>query len=359
MNFMSKLKNGFTAIGIISFLVLTNCVDPIPFQADDDIPQLVIFGSFTDQSKDHEVLIRSTGKFGSIGSPITGAIVEVINDEEERGQFVEAEEGQYILPEGEMCGEPGKAYKLSVTFGNSQRFESSWEVMPEPVHIEETKFEVNFRQQVSDANVLIQSFFIDILIDTPVKTPNGDKAYFRWEVDEVWTLLDFDCGPFDNAEICFYKVDEKFNELRIYTSLDDSQENLNDFMVFFRQPAPHIEFSERHYFNVSQLSISESTYNYWEKINIVTNPSGSIFDKLPAAVPGNIEQVSGDQKVYGYFEVSSLSIGRVYTSLFQLSEDIKIIKACNPFIPVIFQPDYCCYCWLLPNRIPRPDWWGE
>jgi hypothetical protein len=359
---MYKLKIG-KGHGLLVLLVMNcslfSCVDPIPFETEVEIPKMVVFGTFTQQSKDHEITINRTGKFGSIGRPVGGAIVEIINDEGERAQYVEGEVGRYILSEGDMCGEPGKTYKLSITYGSLGRFESSWEFMPDPVQIEETRFEVNFRQQVSNANVLFEQLFIDILIDTPTKTPNRGKAYFRWEVDEVWSLLDFSCGPFDKAEICFYKVDEKFNDLKIFASLDDSQEMLMDYRVFYRQPFPHLEFSERHYFNVRQLSISESTYNYWEKINIVTNPTGSIFDKLPAAVPGNIVEVNGDLEVLGYFEVASESVGRVYTDINQLGENIKIIKACNPYYTFYFQPDYCCYCSLLPNQVPRPDWWGE
>ena len=343
----------------VLLLGMTGCVDKIPFEAEQEIPKLVIFGSFTDQSGDHEVFIRSTSFFGSMGRPISGANVEIRDQEGNEAGYLEAEEGRYILPEGLICGEPGKAYQLVVSFQNNRRFESSWEEMPAPILIENTRFDVDFRKQLSNSNVLFEQFFVDIYIDTPLKTPSGDQAFLRWEIDEVFSLLDFQCGPFDKAEICFYETGEEFDQLRIFKSIDDSQERLENFKVFFRQPAPNIEFGEWHYFNVNQYSIAESTYEYWERIESVSSPSGSIFDKLPARVPGNIEHVNGDLEVLGYFEVASVRVGRTHTTIHELSESIQIIEACNPYFNWWFQPEYCCFCWLLPNAIPRPDYWGE
>ena len=109
-----------------------------------------------------------------------------------------------------------------------------------------------------------------------------------------------------------------------------------------------------------QYSLSESTYEYWEKIYVVSNQTGSIFDKVPAGVTGNINQVDGDSEVLGYFEVANVDIRRFSTTPFKLlSKEIKVIKECNLHIHFIHQPDYCCYCWLLPDNIPKPDYWGE
>ena len=356
---LNKYKVSGVVLIMSLILEVTGCVDPIAFDASDEFPRLVVFGSFTQQSIDHEIEIRRTSSFGNIGSVVSGAIVEIIDEEGKRAQYVENYEGKYILAEGDMCGEPGKAYKLSISFGNQRRFESSWEVMPEPIGIEDTKLEVNYRKQLNNANVLIEQFFIDIMIDAPVKTSEGRSAYFRWQTDEVWALIDFSCGWSDPSEICFYEVPSKFSNLNIYKSLDDSQEMLENYLVHYRIATPFIEFTEKHYFNVNQYSISESAYDYWEKINIVTNPTGSIFDKLPAAVPGNIEEVNGDLEVLGYFEVASVSNGRIYIDYSGLNRYIQFQRACNNLYPPFWQPDYCCFCSVLPNQVPKPAWWGE
>ena len=355
---MSRIFTIF--IIVMLALALTSCVDPITFEAEDKEPKLVIFGTFTQLSQDHEVTISLTGKFGDPGIPVRGAYVELIDEEGNTAKYVEFQEGQYILPEGAMCGELGKAYKLTVTLQNERRYESTWEIMPEPVEIEDTYFEVNKRQRVSSVDILIEQAFVDIFVDTPLRTPGGNKAFLRWEVEEAYIISDLICGPLDNATVCYFKVNNEFEQLRIFTGIDNSQEKLEKYLVHSRLPTPHIEFSERHYFNVFQYSLPESTYEYWDKINVVTNQSGSIFDKVPAGVSGNFNEVDGNSEVLGYFEVANVNVRRFFTTPLKLSKGIIIIEVCNLHIPYPFLPDFCCICGLYTgNRIPKPDYWGE
>jgi len=350
-----------SSIFLITMLVLTltTCIDPIAFEAEDESRKLVIFGTFTQLSQEHEVSIWRTGKFGSLGTWVQGATVQLMDDEGNNAQYIDAGEGTYILPEGALCGEVGKAYQLIVTLPDQRRYESTWEIMPEPVEIENTYFEINKRQRVSSVDILIENVFIDIFIDTPLRTPGGNKAFLRWEIEETYILSDLICGPLDNATVCYFKVNNEFEQLRLFTGIDNSQEKLEKYLVHSRLPTPHIEFSERHYFNVFQYSLPEATYEYWDKIKVVTNQSGSIFDKVPAGVPGNINEVDGDTEVFGYFEVANINIGRFFTTPLRLIQGLTIIKACNLHIPFEVQPEYCCFCWLLPDRIPKPDYWGE
>ena len=181
----------------------------------------------------------------------------------------------------------------------------------------------------------------------------------RWEIEETWSLTDKYCGAFDNVEACYYQVNNKFEKLKLFAGFDNSQEKLENYRVHSRVLAPYIEFNELHYFNVFQYSLSESTYEYWNKIDIVSNPTGSIFDKIPADVPGNINEIGSNSEVLGYFNVAAVTIVRVVTTREQISEKIQIPRQCSPFISHFRQPLYCCYCDILPNRIPKPDYWGE
>ena len=340
-------------------LTLTTCIDPIAFEAEDESRKLVIFGTFTQLSQEHEVSIWRTGKFGSLGTWVQGATVQLMDDEGNNAQYIDAGEGTYLLPEGALCGEVGKAYQLIVNLPDQRRYESTWEIMPEPIEIEDTYFEINKRPIVSSINVLVDQFFVDVFIDTPLRTSGGNKAFLRWEMEETWSLMDFSCGPFDDAEICFYKVPNEFDQLILFSSVDDSQEKLEKYLVYSRLTAPYIEFNELHYFVVSQYSLSESTFDYWDKIRVVSNQTGSIFDKIPAGVPGNLSEVDGSSEVLGYFEVTSVVVDLTLSTRQDVIEKIQMPQACNYHFPIYLQPDYCCYCWTLPNMLPKPDYWGE
>jgi len=339
--------------------IFTACIDPIAFEAEDDSVKLVIFGSFSDQYKDHEVSIRVTGKFGSVGTVVPDALVEVIDEDGNKARFYESGEGKYILPKGEMPGIPGKAYKLIVTLPNNNIYESTWELMPEPANIENTYFEINFRNQLTEYDNVIQQFFIDVFIDTPLRTSTGRKAYFRWEVDETYSFTDLSCGGLDVVTVCYFEVPSAFQPLEIYEAFDNQQQNLTKYPVFSRLIVPYVEFNELHYFNVSQYSISKSTYEYWEKINIVSNPTGSIFDKIPAGITGNFKSINDNNEVLGYFEVASVTVDRTVSTWQDVNAKIQIPQTCSPFVPRFRLPDYCCYCFVLPNTIPKPNYWGE
>ena len=349
-------------VGSICLAVLaigfSNCIDTIPFEAEDENPSLIIFGTFTQLTQDHVVLIRRTSEFGTLGSPVFGAQVEIEDQDGNKASLIESGEGTYILLEGSLSGEPGKAYRLSVFLRSEEQYISSWETMPAPIQIEKPRIEVNKRPVPSSINVLVDKVFIDVLVDTPLKTTNGDKGFFRWEVNETFSILDLQCGPFDIADICFYEVVDKFNPVKVFKTIDDSQEQLRGFPVFSREPVPYREFGEWHYFNVVQYSISKETYDYWDRIEVVSDPTGSIFDKLPAKVPGNITS-SGDSEVFGYFEVASATIEREKITRQELINFFKFPQTCSRYLGPFSQPSYCCSCITLPNLIQRPDYWGE
>ncbi len=350
-------------------LALTTCVDRIPFEAEDNEGKLVIFGTFTQRLQDHEVSIILTGKFGKPGRPVGGATVELSDEDGRTVKYNEVRGGGYVLPKGSMEGEPGKAYKLEVTLPDDRKYESTWEMMPEPVQIENTYFDIESKQTLSDSDVILEQFFIDVFIDTPIKTQSGNNAFLRWEVLETYSLLDVECGPWpvDFYDVCYFEIEDEFGLINLFSGIDNSQNELGKYLVYSRLLTPYIEFNNKHYFSVSQYSLSESTYEYWNKINIVSNPTGSIFDKIPSGVPGNISDIESGLDELGYFEVAALSVGRVFTTYRTIREKIFIPKVCDPRIPPYFQTDYCCYCDLLPKRIksptyyeiPKPDYWGE
>ncbi len=345
-------------LGIVILLMTTTCVDPISFNFQEPPPQLVIYGTYTQLNQDHEVSIRTTGEFGTLDTHLAGAIVRLLDENGATAQYNETE-GKYILPKGIIQGETGKSYKIEVVLPDGRRYESPWQQMPEPVNIEDKYYRIEYRKALSESDVIVEQFFVDVFISSPLKTKDDNKVFLRWEIDETWSLTDKYCGAFDNVEACYYRVNNSFEKVKLFSSIDNSQEDLEDYPLYSRVFAPYIEFNELHYFNIYQYSIDESTFDYWEKIDVVSNQSGSVFDKLPSGVHGNIGESGRDSKILGYFEVAAATIARVVTTREGIREMVVIPRQCSPYISHFRQPNYCCYCDLLPNRIPRPEYWGE
>jgi hypothetical protein len=64
---------------------------------------------------------------------------------------------------------------------------------------------------------------------------------------------------------------------------------------------------------VRQFSLNQDEYYYWEKLQRLTENVGSLYDVTPFSVEGNIFNIDNpDEKVLGYFSVSSVSTKRLF-----------------------------------------------
>jgi hypothetical protein len=143
-----------------------------------------------------------------------------------------------------------------------------------------------------------------------------------------------------------------YQDIQLFDGRDLEGGILKNQLVLARDPEPDIEFWERHYFNVSQYSITSSCFEYWSKLKTVANPTGSFIDVPPAAVLGNIYNVDDpDEPVLGYFEVAGEEVIRTF-SLPPLLVPHYYTWPCINF-------DRFCYdCLQLPeSTYDRPEYW--
>jgi len=351
--------HGRYLILLLILMPLKSCVDPIPFTAENT-GRVVISGTLTQENREHYVNVSLSNSFGGRPAPISGATVQVIGGDGSVGRYREIEPGRYALAPESLRVLIGQSYQVRVVLPNGKAYQSSPEQMPLPRSIETVRFEVNIRDESSAADVISESAFIDLFIDTELRT-NGRQSYLRWDVEEAWNFQDLICSGLDKAEVCYYTAETPTITMPLFHSEDPNQEVLRNFKVFERRPFPTIQFNFRHYFSVRQYSISKEAYSYWEQINLVSNPQGTIFDVLPAAVTGNVRNIEDeDELVLGYFEVSSVSIARTSTLPEQLAP-FEVFPTCSPFVPLT-QENFgiCCWCNTMDApRIDRPEYWGE
>ncbi|MFY0690191.1 MAG: DUF4249 family protein [Cyclobacteriaceae bacterium] len=120
-------------------------------------------------------------------------------------------------------------------------------------------------------------------------------------------------------------------------------------------------FLRRHEFNLYQMSISRSYYNYMLQVQNLTGDVGSIFDKPPGRVGGNIYAVNEDQhSVVGFF--GAVRSDTVRTSLYYQDVDAFIQDDCeyNPNKPSYSYERACFDCTSLPRTsFVRPSHWND
>jgi len=354
-------------IGIqIKITVLTclfailSCVDPVSFDTDSGRGELVFFGNFTQLQENHVFNISRTSDFGKPVIPVSSALIYIFDDQGNSAVYQEIEPGKYELDADLMQGVPGRSYHIEISLADGRTYCSIPQEMPEAIAVENIYFKIENIETLSSSDIIVEQTFINIYVDTPLWNKSGVSSGLRWIVDEAYSFSDLKCHPFfDNATTCYFNIPIDESEVQIFKSEDENQEDLIGYRVHSRQLAPDDEFIEKHYFSVHQYTISDETYNYWEKIKIVANQTGSLFDFPPARIAGNIYE-KGNQSTFalGFFEVNGQHLARTYTLPTSIGDN-KIIRTCPDNRSNIVE-DKCCFCWLLDeerNRIERPEYW--
>jgi hypothetical protein len=66
---------------------------------------------------------------------------------------------------------------------------------------------------------------------------------------------------------------------------------------------------------VKQYSLTEQSFNYWEKLKGNNQNSGGLYDSQPQKVMGNVVCITNpNEEVLGYFGVSSVSSHRIFVT---------------------------------------------
>ena len=338
--------------------ILGACVDPISFEVDSEEGDLVLYGNFSQLEESHFFNISRTAEFNRPTTPVSGATVEIKDNEGNVATYQEVEAGKYELRSDQMVGVPGRSYHIEVSLGNGEMYRSDPKELKEPVEMENLYYEIGTREELSGQNIPVEQTFIDIFVDTPLDDICGQPSDLRWTVEEVYSFVDRSCGPFDFAETCYFidPVDE--SEVLLFQN-QGSQPFLERFRVRTRMLVPFDEFTARHYFIVRQYAIPENELVYWEQIDAVANQSGDLFDVQPARVLGNIYKVgASNETVLGYFGVHGQNLERIFITPFEIRPNPVFTCMDDAF----FRENVgeCCFCHTkMGIQIPRPDYWDE
>ena len=153
--------------------VIHACVDPISFETDSVNGELVFYGNFTQLDENHIFNISRTSDFGKPAVPVSGAFIEIMDDQGNCADYQEVETGKHQLTADKMQGVPGRSYHIEITLNNGKTYFSEPQVMPEPVEVDDVYFNIESRQILSSSDVLVDKTFIDIFIDTPLQNSSG------------------------------------------------------------------------------------------------------------------------------------------------------------------------------------------
>ena len=357
------------AILILSIICFSRCVEEIPFKTQTGDDLLVVNGGFSNSEEAQEIILQKTAAYGSPPRSVLGAIIIVKNSKGESAFYNEKGDGKYVLEPKILRGVVGESYHLEIKLPNGQTYESEPEAMPGIVKPDSTFWDFG-RETVIKKDGFSNSFdVVNIFVSTPL-TSDGKEAFLRWRVDDAFEFETWRCcNLFKTISRCYFSKQNNPQTIQVVSSKEANAARTNKTRIAYEPIEPAYRFITRYYFSLFQHSITQKAYDYWQKTNVVANQNGSIFDRVPAYIKGNMfNKNNKEEQVLGYFEVSALSIKRLYILPYEIKRGYPIIVDIRYYcdeLSAYDQQSYlggCCNCLAKPypnGTYEKPEFWNK
>jgi hypothetical protein len=262
--------------------------------------------------------------------------------------------GAYRLQD--VTGIPGNTYHIKVlTQGKS--YESLPEKMPTNPGELSTGFEFEQQEYTDAEGIVVTDRFINIYSNSTVPQQEEDP-YLRWSIEEAFLLSPTDFpDPFGYVPPpCFIVQNADPQRVTLLDGTKFQSASIENLLIGSR--LVDWTFLERHYFTTYQTSMTREAYDYWNKVRILVNQVGSIFDTPPAKVKGNVFNINNPGEVVsGYVEVVNQTYDRFYVLRQHLPFNLVVIECTYDGRNLDEYPGRCLDCLSARNSShQRPSW---
>ena len=324
-----KAKNKH--IIILIFIGLVGCLDPFnPDIPDNQQAFLVVDGIITDSPGPYTVKILQSSSLNDENEPVSGVEVSIEENDGPTELLVENSAGLYQT--NTMQGEIGKSYRLTINYQGLQ-YQSTWETIYASPEIDSIYFQAETRGTTGKGN---DQNGVQFFVDN--HGAEDEVRHFRYEWEETWQLgVNWRSGNDylgnDRAEPTSNPVwrcwkNRSSTSINIGTTEGLTKNVLSGHLLEFI-PSSEERFTERYSLLLKQYALQADEYMFWQSLQESNEELGSLFDKQPANVMGNITNVTDPgQVVLGYFSAAGTQEERIYLSVQDVPDWLSMRPAC-------------------------------
>lgn len=321
MFFMTSWNRYVPDLFLMLLLPLSGCIEQYyPDKDELKTGTMVVEAHLTSKPGEQSIQLSrsSTIQFPEY-DPITGCYVKVEREDGDSREFEETDAGEYTCMLDEYFLGQGKEFHLIVITSEGSRYESEYEKLHPPAAIESVYWKRE-DHNTSDPEFTLEG--VQFYLDFEINKEYGQ--YLRWELDETYEI--------HNPEYESYVVDKdrRIKELpdssllrRCWISMEIPWIYLMDLESvegekYRRMPLNYVSsetrrLNIRYSLLVRQLSLSKTSFSYWNELELNLQSMGELFDKQPMLTQGNICNVNnGEEVVLGYFSISGVSEKRIF-----------------------------------------------
>jgi hypothetical protein len=357
------MKKNLLFIAFLTIFV-SACIREIDFLAPTEIEDtLVVDASFTDRNGPHRVYLTRPNKYDvTVFEHLQAKEVWIKDDLGNISQLTEKRTVEhpfyYELVDGVFKGVNGRLYHLEIKMKDGKEYQSVPQMMPKSVKIDSIKAIGREATLVSSVDLVVKQK--KAIISSTLTMPTDGKDYFfKFDAHSVYVFFELTgFSPINLSTKTCYVLDE-FNKQKIVLQ---QKGKANGSIVRTEIGEKNLDqsFYNSQYITLVQRSITREAYQYWEKIQQISAPTGTIFDAPPGVVFGNIYNINDStEKVLGFFEVASVDTLRHKIVKGDLGPDFIVGKSCNE-ANIYYSPLPECYdCLLLKNSTREVPWYWE
>jgi|GEM_PF-4792839 len=287
---------------LLACVMTSSCIDEINLSMEESNQALVIDAWMGNIPGETYVKVYRTSPYKSgISNPsFINVPVDKVLIEEMDGQVIPFSqvEPTVFKQSWSFQPQPGKAYRLVVELPEGEVFESTWEVMPPLVTIEDLTPE-GYEKQVMLSSGDEQFFQTRTFADIQAQITDPGLGEFGYLVEtsgisELYTQSDSD----NCACSCYEK------EPNIFAGMNVTSHG-NFLGRSFGISLGEIPLSSlgRFYISAKLRTVTKSNYDFLNQLDKQQRSSGSIFDPAPFRIKGNIKRRGAENELVlgGFF----------------------------------------------------------
>lgn len=309
------MKAGFIN-SILIFLAgigFESCIEPYQPDISRYENVMVVDGEINNLPGPYEVRLTTSYAFDEdSGVNITGAQVKIIDNTGLEVLLEEIRDGIYQTVDSSFTGITGNSYKLYIEL-NNEIYESDFEILKNPVPIDRVYWEYEKRENEGVDGV-------QLYLDT--HDPANSTHYYGWEYEETWEF-EVPINPILKPwlKTCFLHSDNY--DFKIGTSIRQTGDRIDRYkLLYINNKTNRLRW--RYSILVKQYSLSELTYQFYDKLIELNESQGTLFDPVPYSLTGNVKCITNkDEPVIGNFQVSGVSEKRIFIDNEELPREFQ------------------------------------
>ena len=162
-----------------------------------------------------------------------------------------------------------------------------------------------------------------MLLRTSLAKTN-DPVYYLWDIESGYEFVAALASDESRFKRCWFIEPHAYKDIYIHKDIEGGYKK---DIVFAPQNIKHkLDYTML----FRQFNISQSAYKFWSDVTVQKENVGSIFDKTPSSVFGNLYSTSDpEERVLGYFGVYGFSEQRVFFNDLDYPQTTDYGDACS------------------------------